>query len=47
MTCEQLLGRANERIGLLREQTLVGMDAAPPDRDREDAGGLRGADVER
>src|SRR5262245_8579790 len=44
---EQLLGRTDERIGLLGEQALVRMDAAPADGDREDARSLRGADVER
>src|ERR671910_627760 len=32
---------------MLDETAQLGMDATPPDRDREDAGGPGGADVER
>src|SRR5262245_42245101 len=44
---EQLLGCTYERVRLLGEEALVGVDPAPADRHGEDAGRLRGADVER
>ena len=37
----------DERVGLLGEEPLVGVDAAPADRDRERSRRLAGADVER